>query len=199
MKIKSAAFLKSAYGKSDYPARLYPELAFAGRSNVGKSSLINTLLNRRTLARTSSAPGKTQSINFYLINHAMYFVDLPGYGFAKVPPQIRERWRTMVDEYFHNRENLCGVVVIIDSRIGPTPLDLSLVSWLKDLSLTAIFVLTKADKLSKNNLDKSVTQTAQTLVINPGQLIPFSAWTGEGKKKLWHEIVSLTNLTKSLT
>lgn len=192
MKIKSAEFLRSAYGKNDYPASLYPELAFAGRSNVGKSSLINTLLNRRTLARTSSAPGKTQSINFYLINRAIYFVDLPGYGFAKVPPQVRKRWRTMVDEYFHNRETLCGVVVIIDGRVGPTPLDHSLISWLKDLSLTAIFILTKVDKLSKNKLAKSINQAAQSLGVNPGQIISFSALTGEGKKRLWQEIVNLT-------
>ncbi|MBW2040344.1 MAG: YihA family ribosome biogenesis GTP-binding protein [Deltaproteobacteria bacterium] len=191
MKIKTTEFLKSSYTKDDYPADLYPEVAFAGRSNVGKSSLINTLVNRKSLARTSSAPGKTQSINFYLVNRVLYLVDLPGYGFAKVPLQVRRKWRPMVEEYFRNRKNLCGVVVILDARVGPTPLDLSLIGWLKDLSLTAVFAMTKVDKLSKNKLSNVLDQTAQALTINPEQIIPFSALTGEGKKRLWQKILNL--------
>ncbi len=192
MKIKSAEYLKSVYPKDDYPAGLYPEVAFAGRSNVGKSSLINTLVNRKGLARTSSAPGKTQSINFYLINRAFYLVDLPGYGFAKVPLQVRKRWSPMIEEYCRTRETLRGVVVILDGRVGPTPLDLSLVGWLRELSLLPIFAMTKVDKLSKNKLGKALKQTAQTLSIAPEQIIPFSALTGEGKKRLWQEILNLS-------
>jgi len=191
MKVKSAEFLKIAYTRDDYPAALHPEVAFAGRSNVGKSSLINTLVNRKGLARTSSAPGKTQSINFYLVNQALCLVDLPGYGFAKVPIKIRKQWRNMVEEYFQNRKNLRAVVVILDGRLGPTPLDLSLVDWLKDLRLPTIFAMTKVDKLSKNSLFKSLKQTAKALSVRPDQIIPFSALTGEGKKRLWQEILKL--------
>jgi GTP-binding protein len=191
MKIKNSEILKSAFAKDDYPPPLYPEVAFAGRSNVGKSSLINTLVNRKGLARTSSAPGKTQSINFYLVNRTLCFVDLPGYGFAKAPLQVRNRWRSMVEDYFHTRKNLYGVVVILDARVGPTSLDLALINWLKDLTLPALFTMTKVDKLSKNKLSKSLVHAAQTLTVNSEQIILFSAITGEGKEKLWREIVSL--------
>jgi GTP-binding protein len=149
MKIQSTEFLTSVYPTDKYPPGRYPEVAFAGRSNVGKSSLINTLVNRKGLARTSSAPGKTQSINFYLINQSFCLVDLPGYGYAKVPQQVRKRWNPLIEQYCRSRENLCGMVVIIDARVGPTPLDISLISWLTDLSLPIIFTMTKSDKLSK--------------------------------------------------
>jgi GTP-binding protein len=194
MKITSAEFVKSVYPTDDYPSDRYPEVAFAGRSNVGKSSLINTLVNRKGLARTSSAPGKTQSINFYLINQLFCLVDLPGYGYAKVPQQVRKQWSPLVEEYCRKRENLCGVVVIIDARLGPTPLDLSLISWLKDLSLPAIFTMTKSDKLSKNKIARALQQTASALSIDPEQIVPFSAQTGEGKKRLWQQVVRFIGL-----
>ena len=189
MKIKSTEFLKSVYPKDEYPPSRYPEVAFAGRSNVGKSSLINTLVNRKGLARTSSAPGKTQSINFYLVNQSFCLVDLPGYGYAKVPQQVRKQWSPLIEEYCRRRENLRGVVVIIDARLGPTPLDLALIAWLKDLSLPAIFTLTKADKLSKNKIAKALHQTAKDLFIDPEQILSFSSQTGEGKKRLWQVIL----------
>ena len=191
MKITSAELLKSVYPTDDFPSGRYPEVAFAGRSNVGKSSLINTLLNRKGLARTSSAPGKTQSINFYLINGSFCLVDLPGYGYAKVPKQVRKKWSPLIEEYCRSRENLCGVVVILDARVGPTPLDLSLISWLTDLSLPALFIMTKCDKLSKNKIAQALHQTAKTLSIDPEQLASFSSQTGEGKKRLWQVIVRL--------
>jgi GTP-binding protein len=194
MKITSAEFIKCVYPQDDYPPDRYPEMAFAGRSNVGKSSLINTLVNRKGLARTSSAPGKTQSINFYLINRSFCLVDLPGYGYAKVPKQVRKKWNPLIEEYCRKRENLCGVVVIIDARLGPTPLDLSLINWLKDLSLPAIFTMTKSDKLSKNKISKALHQTASALSIGPEQIVPFSAQTGEGKKRLWQEIMRFIGL-----
>src|SRR4030042_3921563 len=156
MKITSAEFITSVYPQGKYPAGRYPEVAFAGRSNVGKSSLINTLVNRKGLARTSSSPGKTQSINFYLINRSFCLVDLPGYGYAKVPQQVRKQWSPLIEEYCRNREDLCGVVVIIDARVGPTPLDLSLINWLRTLSMPAIITMTKCDKLSKNKMAQAL-------------------------------------------
>jgi GTP-binding protein len=197
MKIKSAEFLINVYPNGNYPLGRYPEVAFAGRSNVGKSSLINTLVNRKSLARTSSSPGKTQSINFYLINQSLCLVDLPGYGYAKVPQQVRKQWSPLIEEYCRNREGLCGVVVIIDARVGPTPLDLSLISWLKGISVPALFTITKIDKLSKNKVANALQQTAQTLTIAPDEIVPFSAHTGEGKKQLWHKIVHLMNVSKT--
>jgi GTP-binding protein len=191
MKITSAEFINSIYPSDDFPPGRHPEVAFAGRSNVGKSSLINTLVNRKGLARTSSAPGKTQSINFYLINGSVYLVDLPGYGYAKVPQQVRKQWSPLIEQYCRGRENLYGVVIIIDARVGPTPLDISLIAWLKDLSLPVIFTITKSDKLSKNKITQALHQTAKVLSINPGQIIPFSSQTGEGKKHLWQEIMHL--------
>ena len=196
MKITSAELIKSVYPSDDFPPGRYPEVAFAGRSNVGKSSLINTLVNRKGLARTSSAPGKTQSINFYLINKSFCLVDLPGYGYAKVPQQVRKQWSPLIEEYCQTRKNLCGVVVILDAKVGPTPLDLSLISWLTDLSLPALFTLTKSDKLSKNKIAQALHQTAQNLSIEAEQIVPFSSQTGEGKKRLWQEILHLIGQTQ---
>jgi GTP-binding protein len=195
MKIQSAEFITSVYPQGDYPPGHYPEVAFAGRSNVGKSSLINTLINRKGLARTSSSPGKTQSINFYLVNRTVCLVDLPGYGYAKVPQRMRKQWSPLIEEYCQNRENLCGVAVIIDARIGPTSLDLSLTQWLKHISVPAIFTITKIDKLSKNNIAKNMGQTAHILSIPPDDIIPFSAHTGEGRKELWQKILRLLNMS----
>jgi GTP-binding protein len=197
MKIQSTEFLKSVYPQDDYPPGRYPEVAFAGRSNVGKSSLINTLVNRKGLARISSSPGKTQSINFYLVNRSVCLVDLPGYGYAKVPQQVRKRWNPLIEDYCRNRKNLCGVVVIIDARIDPTPLDRSLITWLRDLSIPALITMTKADKLSKNKMAQALRQTAETLAINPEQICTFSAHTGQGKKELWQKIVHLLNVSKT--
>ena len=191
MKITSAEFLKSVYPQDEYPPARYPEVAFAGRSNVGKSSLINTLVNRKGLARTSSSPGKTQSINFYLVNRSLCLVDLPGYGYAKVPQHMRKRWSPLIEDYCRNRKNLRGVVVIIDARIDPTPLDLSLIEWLRDLSMPALIVMTKADKLSKNKMAQAMRQTAEALSLDPKQICTFSALTGDGKRQLWQKIVHL--------
>jgi GTP-binding protein len=195
MKITSAELIKSVYPTDDFPSGRYQEMAFAGRSNVGKSSLINTLVNRKGLARTSAAPGKTQSINFYLINRSFCLVDLPGYGYAKVPKQVRKQWSPFIEQYCRSRENLCGVVVILDARVGPTQLDLSLISWLTDLSLPALFTITKSDKLSKNKIAQALHQTATALSIDPEQIVPFSSQTGEGKKRLWQAIVHLLNVS----
>jgi GTP-binding protein len=194
MKIKSIEFLGSVYPKDDFPPDSYPEVAFAGRSNVGKSSLINTLVNRKGLARTSSSPGKTQSINFYLVNRAVSLVDLPGYGYAKVQQKVRKRWSPLIEKYCRTRKNLQGVVVIIDARIGPIPLDLALIAWLKGIPVSPLFTITKIDKLSKNKVAKALQQTAQVLAIPPDVIIPFSAHTGEGKKELWQGIARVLKI-----
>ena len=196
MKITSAELIKSVYPTDDFPSGSYPEVAFAGRSNVGKSSLINTLVNRKGLARTSAAPGKTQSINFYLVNNSFCLVDLPGYGYAKVPQEVRKQWSPLIEAYCRARENLRGVMVILDARLGPTPLDHSLIEWLKALSQHTIFILTKSDKLSKNKIVQALHQTARALSIDSEQIVPFSSQTGEGKKRLWQEIFHLINPTQ---
>jgi GTP-binding protein len=191
MKITSAEFIRSVFPQGKYPVGRYPEVAFAGRSNVGKSSLINTLVNRKGLAKTSASPGKTQSINFYLINQAVCLVDLPGYGYAKVPHQVQKQWSPLIEEYCRNRGNLCGVVVIIDARISLTPLDRALIQWLADFSLSTLVVMTKVDKLSKNKLIQARRQIAQALAITPEEICPFSAHTGAGKKQLWQKMIAL--------
>ena len=195
MKILSAEFITSVFPQGNYPAWHYPEVAFAGRSNVGKSSLINTLVNRKGLARTSASPGKTQSINFYLINQAVYLVDLPGYGYAKIPHQVRRQWSPLIEEYCRTRKNLCGVIVILDARIPPTPLDRALIQWLTDLSLPTLIVMTKVDKLSKNKAVQARRQIAEALAISPEEICPFSAHTGAGKKELWQKIMHLPGVS----
>jgi GTP-binding protein len=194
MKITSAEFLKSVYPQDEYPQGGYPEVAFAGRSNVGKSSLINTLVNRKGLARISSSPGKTQSINFYLVNRSLCLVDLPGYGYAKVPQQVRKRWSPLIEDYCRTRKNLRGVVIIIDARVGPTSLDISLIQWLRDLRLPALITVTKVDKLSKNKLVQALRQTAEALSVDPEEICTFSAHTGQGKKELWQRILHLLDV-----
>ncbi|MCD6137462.1 MAG: YihA family ribosome biogenesis GTP-binding protein [Deltaproteobacteria bacterium] len=188
MNIKSATFVGSAVKPSQYPPEKRPEIAFAGRSNVGKSSLINTLLNRKKLVKTSSSPGRTQTINFFLINNRFYFVDLPGYGYAKVPVSVRKTWRPMVEKYVSTRENLCAVVVIFDIRRIPNQADCDLLSWLAYYHIPEIVVLTKADKVKKSNHDQQCKQISQELSRDPSSLIPFSAITGLGKERLWKAI-----------
>jgi GTP-binding protein len=197
VKVTHAEFLTSAYAPGDYPAHEYPEVVFAGRSNVGKSSLINTLVNRKRLAKTSSSPGKTQSINFYLVNHALCFVDLPGYGYAKVSKGTRIQWRHMVETYLTTRPNLRGAVLIVDAKVGPTRLDLDLWSWLQDLAMPTVIVATKTDKVSRNKLQMHLNASAVELGTDVQRLISFSAATGDGKERLWSEIMVLTRTATS--
>jgi GTP-binding protein len=194
MHIKSAEFVTSAATPAQYPAALLPEIAFAGRSNVGKSSLINTLVNRKRLVKTSSTPGRTQLINFFDINRQMGFVDLPGYGYAKVPLSIRKNWGPMIETYLSNRETLKGVVVIMDIRRIPRQEELNLLGWLAHYSIAGIPVLTKTDKLSKNKLAKQHQQIARSLEKDKDDLILFSAKTRQGRDTLWRAILSLVNI-----
>lgn len=189
MKILSAEFVLSAKEASHYPPAGIPEIAFAGRSNVGKSSLINTLLNRKRLARTSATPGRTQEINFFRINDGFFFVDLPGYGYARVPEAIRRQWGPMVETYLHDRPTLRLVVVILDVRRDPSPEDLQLIQWLDLYSIEYTIVITKVDKISRNELRvrKDLIGTSIPDAVKLPMLV-FSSKTAEGKEAIWKEI-----------
>ena len=188
MKVTSAEFVKSATKPSEYPPGNLPEIAFAGKSNVGKSSLINTLVNRKNLAKTSSQPGRTQTINFFRVNEKISFVDLPGYGYAKVPIRIREKWKPMVESYLQTREGIRLVILILDARRGASPQDLDLLDWLEYHGISCLIVLTKADKLSpiERARQKKALSGAPLLRGKPFRF--FSALTGEGKDELWKGI-----------
>ncbi|MBW1730822.1 MAG: YihA family ribosome biogenesis GTP-binding protein [Deltaproteobacteria bacterium] len=189
-----ASFITSAFSPNEYPPADRPEIAFAGRSNVGKSSLLNTLANRRRLAVTSSRPGRTQSINFFSIGKDLYFVDLPGYGYAKVPLKIRKSWGKMVETYLRERPNLKGVVLLLDIRREPGSDDLNLLEWLRHYHIPALVVLTKSDKLSRHQTLTKANKIAQSLhdLIQEKPLL-FSARTGLGKEELWELIHRLVN------
>lgn len=189
MKIRSAEFVLSAKEPAHYPAASLPEIAFAGRSNVGKSSLINTLLNRKGLARTSNTPGRTQEINFFRVNERFAFIDLPGYGYAKVPEAMRKQWGPMVETYLRERDTLRLVVVILDVRRDPSAEDLQLMEWLQCYRIPFLVCLTKTDKVSRNAFANRRRLIAETLRFSPEPaLMAFSAKTGEGKELLWREI-----------
>ena len=188
MKIQSASFIATAVRASQYPSPELLEIAFAGRSNVGKSSLINQLLQRKRLVKTSATPGRTQCINFFLVNNAFYFVDLPGYGYAKVPASVQKRWGPMVEQYLQHRTSLKGMVVILDIRRIPNKEDLQLLSWLRHYDMRGIIVLTKADKLTKNKRYQQIKKIAQELALTPEALVVFSAKSGEGRELLWEKI-----------
>ena len=197
MKILSAEFVTSAVKPAQYPPVKYPEMAFAGRSNVGKSSLINTLVNRKHLVKTSSTPGRTQLINFFNINNNLTFVDLPGYGYAKVPVAVRKNWGPMIETYLSTRKTLKGVVVIMDIRRIPRQEEHDLIDWLKYFSIAGILVLTKTDKLSKPKRLKQHIAIAEALAVVPDKLILFSAKSRQGKDTIWDAILSLTELKRS--
>ena len=186
MKITSAEFVKSAFNERDWPRDGMPEVAFLGRSNVGKSSLINSLLGVRGLARTSSTPGRTQSLNFFLINNRFRFVDLPGYGYARVPKIIRSSWGDLVTNYLAKRERLVLSIQIVDSRHEPTTLDLQLNEWLAAHAKPRVVVATKSDKLSNNELRKKIERARRALSTE--QVIAYSATTGRGREEVWRAI-----------
>jgi GTP-binding protein len=197
MIIKSAEFVTSAVNPSQYPPEVLPEIAFAGRSNVGKSSLINTLVNRKRLVKTSSTPGRTQLINFFDINNELTFVDLPGYGYAKVPTAVRKRWGPMIETYLLARQTLKGVVVILDIRRQPRVEEQDLIHWLAHYSIASIWVLTKTDKLSRTKVSRQQEAIVRALAVEKEDVIVFSAKTRRGRDAVWDAILSLTEL-KSL-
>lgn len=189
MKITSAEFIKSAVWPPQYPPATLPEIAFVGRSNVGKSSLINTLVGRKDLAKTSNTPGRTQLINFFVINEELSFVDLPGYGFAKVSQSVKKNWGEMVEVYLKERSNLALVIFILDIRRDPNNDDLSLRDWLENYRLPYLFVLTKSDKLSRSQsvIRKCAIEKILRLSAEDKTIL-FSAKTKEGKENIWRLI-----------
>jgi GTP-binding protein len=191
MKIFSAEFLTGAVSCKQYPDSVCPELAFVGRSNVGKSSLINSLLNRKKLVKTSQTPGKTQEINFFKINNNFIFADLPGYGFAKVPQIVRKHWKKMIEDYLLKRETLLAVIFIIDMRRNPSPLDIDLKTWLETHDIEYLLIATKMDKLSQSEASKQVKKL-NVAYFNEGEdkLLVYSSKSGRGRKELWQKITN---------
>ncbi len=188
MKIVSAEFVKSAIHERDFPKEKFPEMAFVGRSNVGKSSLINALLGRKGLAKTSSTPGRTRLVNFFRVNHKLTFVDLPGYGYAKVAASLRGEWKPMIEGYLEKRDNLKGVVLIMDIRRPPEVEEEMLIEFLASLEIPVVVALTKVDKLSGNERARQLKLFKKGI---DGIAIPFSSTTGEGKDELWRAIIEL--------
>ncbi|RAV06346.1 ribosome biogenesis GTP-binding protein YihA/YsxC [Paenibacillus sp. YN15] len=190
MKNVNAEFIISAVSPAQYPLDALPEIALAGRSNVGKSSLINRMINRKNLARTSSQPGKTQTLNYYRINNLLYFVDLPGYGYAKVSKTRREEWGKFIEGYLTGREELKLLIHLIDLRHPPTAGDIAMYEWSKHIGLNVCVVGTKADKISKGHWQKHAKIIKDGLGFDPrDSFVVFSSETGLGREQLW-EIIS---------
>ena len=196
MKIRTVEFIKSAVKPAQYPEYDFPEIAFAGRSNVGKSSLINTLINRKDMVKTSSRPGCTQLINFFLINgdvpqRELSMVDLPGYGYAKVSKKIRAQWQPMVETYVGTRNNLLGLILLMDIRRDPGKEELDMVPWLESKQMPCLLVLTKADKLSKTKQLKQLDAACTAFNRERNGIVLFSAKTRQGRQTIWDEIHNL--------
>lgn len=191
MIIKSAALETVCGITSTLPENQLMEIAFAGKSNVGKSSLINALMNRKSLARTSSQPGKTQTINFYNVNNEIYFVDLPGYGYAKVSEEIKAKWGKMIEKYLKKSKQLKAVFLLIDIRHEPSANDKQMYSWILANGFHPIIIATKADKISRNQLQKHVKMVKEGLKVEKGTVvIPFSAQTKQGRDEIYEVIES---------
>jgi GTP-binding protein len=197
MKITDVCFVKSVYHLQDLPKPVLPEFAFSGRSNVGKSSLINTLLNRKGFAKTSATPGRTQSINFMEINKAFCFVDLPGYGYANVPLSVRKKWLPLIEGYLKDRSTLRLVIIIGDIRREPQEEEMLYAAWLNQHGIPLMIVLTKIDKVTKQQQIKSLKLWKNRLVIE-GEIILFSAATGEGKDRIWKHLTMFIKSHKEL-
>ncbi len=184
--MRVARFIKSATRKEEYPAMTLPVIAFAGRSNVGKSSLINRLVGKKGLARTSSTPGRTQLINFFSVEEKWVFVDLPGYGFAKVPQRIRSKWGPMIEEFFEHSTGLRLAVIIVDARHEPTVLDQKMVEYLRGVDVPFVVAATKIDKLSRGRREPAIRSISKCLSVE--SVLPFSSTDGDGKQDLWRVI-----------
>ncbi|MCL2353173.1 MAG: ribosome biogenesis GTP-binding protein YihA/YsxC [Defluviitaleaceae bacterium] len=192
MKIINPTLAAVAAVPKQYPEEILPEIAFVGRSNVGKSSMINCLIGRKSLARVSQAPGKTRTINFYNIDDKMYFVDLPGYGYAKAPKSEKEKWGIMIDKYLTGREQLKAVALLLDIRHAPSVLDLQMFEWLKHYNMPIIFVLTKLDKIKRSQAPKHIKIIREALgVPATATLLPLSSETRQGKEEILAKIQEL--------
>ena len=192
MVIKNASLETVCGITSTLPDNVLPEIAFAGKSNVGKSSLINALMNRKSLARTSSQPGKTQTINFYNVNDAIYFVDLPGYGYAKANEEVKAKWGKMIENYLHKSKQLRRVFLLIDIRHDPSANDKLMYEWILKQGFEPIVIATKADKINRSQLAKQVKAVKEGLKVVPGTMvIPFSATSKQGRDEIYEIIDSL--------
>lgn len=192
MKVKNAELDRVAVKPDQYPCDGLPEIAFAGRSNVGKSSLFNTLVNRKKLARVSQSPGKTRTINFYVINDRFRIVDLPGYGYAKVSKSVSQQWGPMIEKYLANRSELVKVVQLVDSRHEPSKQDVQMYEWLKYYGMDGIVVATKSDKISRNELAKNIALIKKTLKMAPeDKVIAVSSLKKTGYEELWEILEEL--------
>lgn len=186
MKINKAELEKVAVLEKQYPVANLPEFAFAGRSNVGKSSFINAMLNRKNLARTSSTPGKTRTINFYKVNDDLRLVDLPGYGYAKVAKTEKEKWAGIINRYLENRENLLETILLVDIRHEPTHLDKQMYDYILHSGFSGIVIATKKDKIKKSQLDKHISVIAKKLGVEHREnIIPFSSSQKDEVKDMW--------------
>jgi GTP-binding protein len=191
MKVNNVEMIMSAVRPEQYPTEGYPEFALAGRSNVGKSSFINKMIGRKSLARTSSKPGKTQTLNFYKIEEQVFFVDVPGYGYAKVSKSSRETWGKFIQQYMTEREPLRAVIQIVDLRHAPSADDCAMYDFLVDNNMPAIIIATKADKIPKGKWEKHKKVVRETLAMRPyDSLIVFSSEKGIGMEEAWREIES---------
>ena len=192
MVIKHAALDIVCGITSTLPKNQVPEIAFAGKSHVGKSSLINAFMNRKALARTSSSPGKTQTINFYNVNHAMYLVDLPGYGYAKVSQSVKEQWGKLIERYLHESKQLKAVFLLVDIRHDPSENDKTMYNWILHNGYQPIIIATKADKLKRSQIQKHVKAIKEGLQLKPGSVvIPFSAQSKQGREEIWNLVEKL--------
>lgn len=195
MIIRKSDIYATAVSPSQYPETGLPEVAFSGRSNVGKSSLINSLVNRKSLARTSQTPGKTRVINFFQVNDDVYLVDLPGYGYAKVSKDEKGKWGGMIEDYLNNREELKLVVLLVDIRHEPTKDDKLMFDWMKATGSQMLVVATKSDKLTRNHRNQSLVKIRKFLQMsNEDILLHFSSQTKEGREELWDIIEKFSNL-----
>jgi GTP-binding protein len=194
MKFIDIQFLLSVHSLSQLPEPSLPEIAFAGRSNVGKSSLMNTLVGRKSLVKVSGRPGKTQGLNFFEVAGKVYLVDLPGYGYAKVAKGMQDNWQSLITSYLESRKTLCCVVVILDVRHEPKQYDAQLIGWLREKNIPFLPVYTKMDKLSGNERSKNARILDAGHAIDPGQRILFSALTGQGKDELERALASFSRV-----
>ena len=194
MIIKTAALETVCGITSKFPENEFPEIVFAGKSNVGKSSLINALMNRKALARTSSSPGKTQTVNFYRVNGNLYYVDLPGYGYAKVSEEIKAKWGKMIERYLHTSEQLKAVFLLIDIRHEPSANDKLMYSWVREQGFKPIIIATKLDKINRSQVPKHIKMLKESLNLEKDtKVFPFSALNKQGKEEIIEEIENLIN------
>lgn len=184
MKVKKVELYKAVYSPEDLPQTPFNEVAFVGRSNVGKSSLLNTIVNNFKLARVSSEPGKTRSINFYLVNQKFFLVDLPGYGFARVPLREQKRWKELIESYLKSRDRLKGIFLLIDSRVGPTEKDKQMKDWLDFYSIPYVVIATKVDKLNSSERKKLEEKVRRAFKDESVRIVPFSSKTREGREQV---------------